>query len=207
MDSESLSQLASLYALNTLDEAEQSWVADQYAHLLEFQAEVAETEAIAAMLAYQVNPMPMASDLKTRLFQRIAAEDQAGERGAIRASTIDGSAEITGIRSVETLIAQAKAANWEPYLPTPGVQFARIRIDLDARRADCFVRSFGQVKFPEHRHAGDEEIVVLAGDLVIGNQTYVKGDRVYSQAGTVHQPETRNGCTLFLRTSLDDELL
>lgn len=196
MDFENLSELASLYALNILDDAEQDWVADRYAHLQEFQAEVAQTAEIAAMLAYQVDALPMASDLKARLFQRLAEVDR--ETAKEQASEDD---------AIATLLEQAKSADWEPYLPTPGVQFAKVWTDLEARRAECFVRSFGQVKFPEHRHGGDEEIVILDGDLAIGDRIYQKGDRVYSEAGTTHQPETRKGCTLFLRTSLDDELL
>lgn len=197
MDLENLSELASLYVLGILDDAEQSRVTDQYAHLPDFQAEVAEAEKVAAMLAYQVDSLPMASDLKARLFQRIA---ETAKRRVVGEKADQKDA-------ITALVEQAKSAHWEPYLPTPGVQFAKIWTDLEARRAECFVRSFGQVKFPEHRHAGDEEIVVLDGDLVIGDRIYTKGDRVYSQTGTTHQPETCGGCTLFLRTSLDDELL
>lgn len=189
MNPEPLSELASLYALGTLDEADQSWVDDQYAGLTDFQAEVAELQSVSAMLAYAVDQIPMASNLKERLLDKISANEQENQTTII------------------TLIAQAETANWEPYLQLPGVHFATLRIDAITRQVDCFVRSFGQIKFPEHRHAETEEILVLDGDLKIGDHVYGKGDRIYSQPGTIHQPETLCGCTLFLRTSLDDEIL
>jgi anti-sigma factor ChrR (cupin superfamily) len=68
------------------------------------------------------------------------------------------------------------------------------------------VRSAGQAKFPEHRHAGDEELIVLDGELVIGDQVYLPGDRILSQPGTQHQPQTETGVLLFLCSSIDDEM-
>ncbi|MBD2204627.1 cupin domain-containing protein [Calothrix sp. FACHB-1219] len=184
MNSEDLSELVSLYALNTLDAAEASMVESDYAQLAEFQLELAEYESVVAMLAYTAPPVPLASEVKDRLFARIASEDKTTD-----------------------LLQQAQNVTWEAYAPTPGVELGILKIDPQQREVQCFVRSLGKVKFPQHRHAGEEEIVVLDGDLVIGENIYKSGDRISSLPGTVHQPETLHGCTLFLRTSLDDEIL
>ena len=189
MRPDDLSELALLYALDTLDEAEQSWVEEQCADTAGFQAEVAELESVAAMLAYGVELPPIAPDLKARLFQKIAAEEDRDRT------------------EIATLLEQVKTATWEPYRFAPGVQVATAQLNLETREVNCFVRSFSQVKFPQHRHAATEEILVLEGDLKIGDRVYGKGDRIQSQPGTVHQPETLTGCVLFLRTSIDDELL
>jgi anti-sigma factor ChrR (cupin superfamily) len=183
MNSKNLSELVSLYALNTLDETEESWVEFEYAQLPEFQVELGEYESVVAMLAYAVPTVPLASGVKDRLFARLGSE-----------KTTD-------------LLKQAQTVTWEPYTPTPGVELGILRVDSEEREVHCFVRSLGKVKFPQHRHAGKEEIVVLDGDLVIGENIYQSGDRISSLPGTVHQPETLHGCTLFLRTSLDDEIL
>ena len=188
MNSENLSELASLYALNMLDD-EDAGILAQFGDALEFQAEVTELESAIAMMAYSVDVLPVPPNLKDRLFQRIAAEEQSQEN------------EIT------ILLEQSKSAQWQPYSLAKGVEVATLKIDVDTRQVQCFVRSSMQIKFPEHRHAGNEEIIVLEGDLAIGNQRYKVGDRVYSQPGTTHQPETMNGCVLYLRTSLDDEIL
>jgi hypothetical protein len=106
---------------------------------------IAETEEIAAILAYNVDFLPMASDLKTQFFQGIAEDDQASQGDAIA-----------------TLPDQANVAAWDLYLPTPGVQFAKVGVDLATRRAKCFVCSFSQVRCPEHRHADKDRLSQLA---------------------------------------------
>jgi anti-sigma factor ChrR (cupin superfamily) len=184
MNSEDLSELISLYALNALDTADLSWVESEYAQFPEFQQELAEYESVVSMLGYAAPTIPLASDVKDKLFERIALEDETTD-----------------------LLKQAQTVTWEAYAPTPGVELGILRIDPEQREVQCFVRSLGKVKFPQHRHASEEEIVVLDGDLVIGENIYKSGDRISSLPGTVHQPETLHGCTLFLRTSLDDEIL
>ncbi|WP_404784831.1 cupin domain-containing protein [Altericista sp. CCNU0014] len=93
------------------------------------------------------------------------------------------------------------------YLSVPGTLLGTLSVDLQKREIQCFVRSWSNASFPKHRHFGDEEIVILEGDLNIGDRSYQPGDRITSVPGTVHQPKTDRGCLLFLRTSLDDELL
>jgi anti-sigma factor ChrR (cupin superfamily) len=213
MESDDLAELATLYALQVLDEAELVWVDEQYSHSPAWQAEVADLESTVAMLAYGAAPIAMAPDLKDRLFERIAVEDAL--KSATTAPTDAAITDTTTIAENPTpasdnpaeLLQQAKQATWQPYSYGQGVQIATLRVDDKTRRVECFVRSFGQTKFPQHRHANSEEILVLEGDLTIGSQVYLKGDRVHSLPGTVHQPETLEGCTLFLRTSLDDEIL
>lgn len=195
-----LADLAIFYGLDTLDDAETSKVEEQYGDLAEFQAEVAEIQSIAALLAYGVEMVPLKPNLKDRLLQRIAAEDHSQPENEFPAAE-PASAAIT------ELLEQSRAAAWKPYTSTPGIEVAMLHLDTERRRVDCFVRSPGQNCFPQHRHADDEEIVVLEGDLMIGGQVYRVGDRIYSQPGTVHQPETLNGCVILVRTSLDDEIL
>lgn len=190
---ELVSELAAIYALSALDEAEPSRLECELGDLPEFQVEVAEFEAVAAMLAYGADPMPMGASLKERLFQKIASDETSDEK--------------PNNDSMAVLRQQAKLADWQPYGYTPGVLIAKLSLDTQKRRIECFVQSLGPVKFPQHRHADSEEIMVLEGDLVIGDRIYTAGDRIFSQSGTVHQPETLNGCTLLLRTSLDDEIL
>ena len=213
MEPDDLAELATLYALQALDEADLAWVDERYSHSPDWQVEVADLESTVAMLAYGATPIAMAPNLKERLFERIAAEDALeSATTAPKESAITDPATIAEHQTPVTdnlaeLLQQAKNATWQPYSYGQGVQVATLRVDDTTRTVECFVRSFGQTKFPQHRHADSEEILVLEGDLTIGSQIYLKGDRVCSLPGTVHQPETLEGCTLFLRTSLDDEIL
>lgn len=188
MTSEERTELASLYALDALDDAEQSWVNDEFASLSDFQAEVAELAEIAAQMAYGVAPLPMAANLKARLFENINAASPAP------------------LVVIANLLEKARTAKWTPYTLAPGAEVATLGLNSETRQVECLVRGVGSIQFPQHRHAADEEIVVLEGDLVVGNQIYAPGDRILSQPGTVHQPETLKGCIIYVRTSLDDEI-
>lgn len=64
-------ELAPLYALNLLTEPERQWVEEQIAGSPELAAELAELQATAGAIAYSVPLVPMATDLKDRLFQRL----------------------------------------------------------------------------------------------------------------------------------------
>lgn len=199
MKPERLSELASAYALTTLDDEAQAELEQIQASLLQddaltLQGEIAELEEVVAALAYAAPLQPMATNLKDRLFERIAADSAP-------------IAEVTVQDSITALLEQSAGAKWQPYPFASGVEVATLRLDKASRRVDCFIRSLGPVDFPQHRHAGEEEIVVLQGNVEIDGQTYGAGDRIHSFASTVHQPITHTGCTLFLRTSLDDEIL
>ena len=80
-------------------------------------------------------------------------------------------------------------------------------MDTVRREIDFFVGANTGVRFPNHRHAGIEEIVVLEGDLVIDGELYSSGECIRSVPGSAHQPETCGGCLIFLGTSLDNKVI
>jgi ChrR Cupin-like domain len=186
MKYEKLCELAAMHALDLLDEADVSALEEVALEFTELEAELIEFRNTVSAFAYSACNMPMVPDLKERLFERIAND--------------------THSTSIFELQQKASKVMWEPY-PLPGVMLGKLYIDNDKREIACFVRADGAVKFPTHKHAGDEEIVVLQGDLMIDGQVYESGARIFSQPNTIHQPETQNGCLLFLHTSLDDEIL
>jgi hypothetical protein len=188
--SDQLAELAALYALDILEDAELEQATDLQMHSSDFATIIEQDSQAASLLAYAVPPLPLPADLKDRLFQKIVTEPPLK----------------LAAEALAKLKAQADLANWEDYTLTPGTEFATLELNEERREFRGFVRSFGQVKFPEHRHAGDEEIVVLAGELIIGDRVYLPGDRILSQPGTQHQPETMEGVLLFLQTSIDDEM-
>jgi len=194
-------ELAALYALDVLDPQERCEAEAMLADLPAFAEEVAAFEAAAAAFAYSAPPMSIAADLKDRLFQRLDREEAAVpflEQSAV--SSIDSSV------SVESLKQQSVDLSWQS-LPIPGASMATVQIDEESREIAFFVRAETQARFPLHSHAAGEEIVVLEGDLVVEGEVYGSGDRICSNRGSVHQPETRRGCLLFVKTSLDDKVL
>jgi anti-sigma factor ChrR (cupin superfamily) len=68
-----------------------------------------------------------------------------------------------------------------------------------------FLQAEAGVRYPCHRHAAMEEIFMLEGDLVIGDEVYGAGDYILSHPGSSHTPYTQGGCRFFFHTSMDDE--
>ncbi|MCP2731228.1 cupin domain-containing protein [Limnofasciculus baicalensis] len=192
MNYEDFSELASLYPLDILEEEYCHVVEDAIAKFPEFEQELAGFQAAVAAIPYTAPLMPIAANLKDRLFQRIEEDISV--------------AKAENELSVEELIAQAATVSWQPY-SLSGMEIARWELNMEKREVSCFVRATPGVQFYNHRHAGNEEIVVLEGDIVIDGQKYNIGDRIRSMPGSIHQPETYGGCLIFVQTSLDDEII
>lgn len=186
-------ELAPLYALDLLDEAEQTWVEQQAAACPDRAAELASYQSAVAALPYTVPLTSPPTDLKQRLFDRLELNAPAPlppcppaplppPYRAIRAADLD----------------------WQPH-PTPGVMVAIVHRDPVKREIVGFLKAEPGVRYPFHRHAAFEEIFMLEGDLIVGNEVYGAGDYLLSSPGSSHAPHTIGGCRFFFHTSMDDE--
>jgi hypothetical protein len=187
MNYEDFDQLAALDVFWLLDELEWGAIEDAIAQSPELVDELTQLQGSAAAIGYSAPTVPMAPDLKERLFQRIADTEVKDN-------------------SVAALTQQAANVSWKPY-SVAGVMVGTLYINRTRREIACFVRAEAGVQFPYHLHAGNEEIVVLEGDLVIDDKVYTSGESILSTSGSAHKPKTSNGCLLFLLTSLDDQIL
>ncbi|ABW27589.1 cupin domain-containing protein [Acaryochloris marina] len=190
---EELSNWAALSALGALagdDQLAESFSAD------ELDAEIAGFEDAVSAIAYSVPAMPISPKLKERLFQRIDA-------------TTLQSAELYALISqpIEELIALSNQLQWQDIEGPGEFKHAVYQTNTLHRELAFFVKSDQGGLFPKHHHAAGEEILVLAGDLVVDDQVYQKGDRIVSAADTIHQPATRNGCLLFCVASMDNQFV
>lgn len=192
MKREDFSELAALYALDLLEEQNCGLVEEAIAQFPDLQTELAEFQLAVSAIAYSSPPVPLATNLKDRLFQRIAISE---EDTTTKSTT-----------SVSALKEKAAVVDWEPH-SIPGVMIGKLSLDLEKREIVCFVRAKAGMSLPKHRHAGNEEIVVLEGDLVFDGEIYGSGECIRSGPGSAHQPETYGGFLIFLRTSLDDEII
>lgn len=65
-------ELAPLYALDLLDDQERMWVEQQAAASSDLAIELADLQTTVGAIAYSAEPVPMAADLKDRLFQQLS---------------------------------------------------------------------------------------------------------------------------------------
>lgn len=192
---EELSNLAALSAVGALDATEQQQV-DKYS-AADLDAEIAGFEDAVSAIPYSVPAIQMSPTLKDRLFQRItpATAFQASELYTLMSTPID------------ELIEWSKALDWQAVPDSDEFSYAIYATNELHREFALFVKSDQPGLFPKHHHASGEEILVLAGDVVVDDQVYQRGDRIISAADTIHQPSTRDGCLLFCMASMDNQFV
>jgi hypothetical protein len=229
-------ELAPLYALDGLTAEERQWVEAQSAALPELAEELADLQAATTVLAYAVPPAPMAADLKARLFERIGVDwpksPMPADRESAIAPPLDGVAIANAIAaastsepaladpaladpiladltqvppSVASTIVRSQNLRWKPYR-APGISAARLHVDRTRREITAILRADPGASYPAHRHGGDEELYMLAGDLWFGTEQFGPGDYIRSQSGSHHGiAHSQGGCMLLVRTSIDNE--
>ncbi|MGE5655273.1 MAG: cupin domain-containing protein [Actinomycetota bacterium] len=184
-------ELAPLYALDLLSEGERHWVEQQIAEYPDLAEELAICQSEVTAIPYSVPALPVATDLKERLFKQLGLD--ASPPASVPASIPE-----------PYLVVRSQDLDWVPHT-TPGVVVAIVHRDEVKRELVGFLRAESGVRYPFHRHAAIEEIFMLEGDLVIGDEVYSAGDYIRSHPGSSHAPYTNGGCRFFFHTSLDDE--
>lgn len=198
MNYEKFCELAALYALDILDERGRQLVEGYMARFPEYKNELDGFRDSAAAIPYSVPQVPMAANLKERLFERIA--DEALNPNSSKTDDLPVANELP------FFTVRAADVKWRSYV-IPGVAIAKLYEDSVRREVVCLFRAEPGVRYPAHRHATAEEIFMLEGDLMIDEQVYGKGDYIRSAAGSIHSPSTIGGCMFLMRTSLDNEML
>ncbi|NEQ49012.1 MAG: anti-sigma factor [Leptolyngbya sp. SIO3F4] len=189
--------MAALYALGGLGADD----CEQFEQALLDNAELGQTvcefKETAATLTYNVLPVGMATDLKDRLFQRIAEQP------------IGASSDLLRLLDLPLADLRQKAAelDWSLLPGKSGVEVATWQTDDVFREAAFFARKVGKGLFPNHYHASGETVLVLEGDFIVDGHVYYAGDKVSAPGKTSHQPESLNGCLLLCVSSMDDDIL
>ncbi|WP_293324855.1 cupin domain-containing protein [Microcoleus sp. PH2017_30_WIL_O_A] len=191
MPDEEFNMLAALQALDTLDESERSALAEKLQASPELQSELAAFETAISAIAYTAPAVPVAPDLKNRLFQRLA------ELPIVASPTEN---------NPPSLIVRSRDVKWRPY-SVPGISIGKLYLDKKKREITCLMRLEPGVTFPLHRHADSEEVFVLEGDLTVEGEVCYQGDYIRSVPGSIHSPVTEGGCLLLIKSSTNNERL
>jgi quercetin dioxygenase-like cupin family protein len=185
-------ELAPLYALDLLDLEERLWVEAQVLECPDLAEELATYQNAVGILPYAAPPMPMAADLKERLFDRLGFESI--ETDAISTPVAPDS---------DTFAMRSGDRQWQPHR-IPGVEFVLLFNDTASRMRSLLVKVDAGITYPLHQHRGIEEIYMLEGELDLAGETYLAGDYIRSAANSVHAPSTNTGCMFLIRACMDD---
>ncbi len=100
-------------------------------------------------------------------------------------------------------LARARDGAWTPWRPgwTTRLLYHNPTEDLIV----ALVRAEPGASLPPHRHRIAEEVLVLEGDLTVGEERLGPGDYIRSEAGTLHTDNfTTTGCMILVRRSLSE---
>jgi anti-sigma factor ChrR (cupin superfamily) len=97
----------------------------------------------------------------------------------------------------ETVRIDTTAKAWEP-ADRPGVEIMRL-FERGPERV-ALIRLAPGTRWGRHGHPGGEEILVLDGVLEDELGAYPKGTWLRHPDGSAHDPSSRGGCTLFVKT-------
>lgn len=196
LDEEARERIA-LYAVGALEPGE---AASLEAHLEACRACRGELDALHSVveeIASSVPPLEPPAYLKERLLERVRGggpvqpwKSWSPQRGGL-----------------PLVLVRREEAPWEG-TGVSGVEVRRLYVDPDADRVTMLVRMAPGSSYPAHRHAGVEECYVLEGDLYAQDFEMRAGDDQRLEGGSVHGVQaTRNGCLLFIVSSMRDELI
>ncbi len=113
---------------------------------------------------------------------------------------------ISGEAREESAIPEVSAwgePEWEDV--APGISCKVLATDREHARVSMLVRLAPNTAYPPHRHAGVEELFLLAGELWIEDRKLYPGDYNRGEPGTADERVwSETGCTCVLITSSSD---
>jgi anti-sigma factor ChrR (cupin superfamily) len=192
-DHHCFAELAPLYALDLLDPEERLWVEAQVLACPDLAEELTSYQTAVGLMPYGAPAVPMAADLKDRLFDRLGLEPVEAVPTTLPESPPD--LKMFAIRSADL--------DWQPRR-IEGVQAVVLFRDEITRTQHLVVKAAAGVVYPLHQHAGIEEIYMLEGELIIDDQVYLAGDYIRSYPNSIHAPFTNTGCMFLIRACIDD---
>jgi ChrR Cupin-like domain len=192
-DHQCFCELAPLYALDLLDLEERLWVEAQVLDCPDLAEELASYQAAVGLIPYSAPIVPMAADLKDRLFDKLGL--------APIESVVEVQPEVP--TDLKMLAIESKDMQWKPHR-IDGVKFVLLFTDEISRMRSLLVKVAAGITYPLHQHQGIEEIYMLEGELVINDKVYLAGDYIRSYPNSIHAPSTDTGCMFLIRACIDD---
>ncbi len=192
-DHRCFAELAPLYALDLLDLDERLWVEAQVLECPDLAEELASYQAAVGVIPYGAPTMPMAADLKDRLFDRLGFDPVE----AVPDIPLDLPPDL------KMFTIRAADLDWQPRR-IDGVHAVLLFRDEVSRTHHFLVKAAAGVIYPFHQHEGIEEIYMLEGELIIDDRVYLAGDYIRSYPNSIHAPSTTTGCMFLIRACIDD---
>ena len=186
---------SALFALGLLDESEQQQFSEAVRASGELRDFLRSLQRMLDRLALAVPQVAPPTSLKQRVLSRISAAPFSSSNLAFQAGT--GFA----------LHRAADQTGWKQ-LPVAGAWIKLLSLQRERGYAVLMGRLGAGVRYPAHTHAGSEDLLILTGDLHIGDLKLQAGDFHHSDPGTRHEANySVQGCTLLAVVPANHELV
>jgi anti-sigma factor ChrR (cupin superfamily) len=198
MITEQQQELASLYALGALSEAETRAFETELRGQAELADLVRDLQGVADLLVLAAPAISPPAALREKVLRRI--DDSTALKPAKNKPSPD---VMTGLRFLNS----ADQEPWKP-LPIPGTYIKLLSLESDRSYAVLLGKLDPGARYPAHRNAGPEDFYILTGDLVIGDRRLGAGDFHHADSGSQHAENySVAGCTLLAVLTTDDPLV
>lgn len=168
-------ELAPLYSLDLLTPQERQWVEQQVANSSELAAELAALQATVGAIAYAAPPLPVAADLKDRLFQRLGQAIPA--EPTLNPAPIDPPVRDRLPDRPAALKPRSDRARTRPIWPLVGGAIAAIavvalgvendRLRQNAKSSSALIETLQRPDAVVHSLKGTEKATAASGRLVV----------------------------------------
>jgi hypothetical protein len=81
---------------------------------------------------------------------------------------------------------------------TPGVSYKPLRYDHDKRAGAVMIHLCPGATYPTYQAHAGQDVLVLDGELKLGDATIRRGGYLHVEPGSVQAPSTHQGCVLFV---------
>ncbi len=194
-----LEELAALYAAGALTHAERSEVEQRLNDGDEPLWEAVRSwDVVVAALGTALEPATPDPRIKAALLTRLSSEE-------VDLQVMPPTVRVSDRTPPPRIVHRADGSEWR----SAGASGASIRVlnaDRKRGRMTTLMKIEPGCRFPAHPHSGDEECLVLSGDMIDGDLTLGPGDYVRSAAGTHHEElTTRTGCVCLVLSSLEPQ--
>lgn len=159
-------------------------------------ADVMESLSLAA------TPEEPSEIVRQRLLDSLTTEPQ---RRAARPELLAMARKGILLQQSGLLIARSADMPWEQV--APGISRKILSVDSDRSYSTCLIRAEAGARYPRHRHAGVEELLVLEGDLHVHGVVMRAGDYCRAEPDSIHEETfTESGCVLLQVASQLDQM-
>ena len=201
--SEDSAASAALFALGSL-RGEEKAAFEQHVHegCAVCEQELDGLADVMENLALTATPVEPSGTVRRRLLDLLNTESR---KSVARPELLQEVAKGILLRQHGLLIARSADMPWKPV--APGISCKILSVDSERSYSTCLIRAEAGARYPRHRHADVEELLVLEGDLHVHGVVMRAGDYCRAEPDSIHEETfTENGCVLLQVASQLDQM-